>query len=72
LSLESSDKTIDPAIISTAHFMDDAENCDEIALIYNGKIRASGTPDYLKSLCKCPTLERAFISIINATDNEAT
>jgi ABC-2 type transport system ATP-binding protein len=60
------------SVVVTTHFMDEAENCDEIALIYNGKIRASGTPDDLKSLCKCPTLERAFISIINATDNEAT
>ena len=59
------------SVVVTTHFMDEAENCDEIALVYKGKIRATGTPDDLKVLCKeveDPTLEQAFISIIKETD----
>ena len=61
------------SVVVTTHFMEEAENCDDIALVYKGKIRASGTPDALKNLCKeykDPTLEQAFISIIKATDEE--
>ncbi|MDR1234228.1 MAG: ATP-binding cassette domain-containing protein [Holosporales bacterium] len=59
------------SVIVTTHFMDEAENCDEIALIYKGKIRASGTPDDLKDRCRnseTATLEQAFIEIIQDVD----
>ena len=59
------------SVVVTTHFMDEAENCDEIALVYRGKIRAKGTPDDLKDLCvgeKEPTLERAFIKIVELAD----
>lgn len=59
------------SVVVTTHFMDEAENCDEIALVYKGKIRAMGTSDYLKGLCKNykdPTLEQAFMSIIKNVD----
>ena len=35
-------------IFVTTHFMDEAEHCDELALIYGGKIVASGSPSQLK------------------------
>jgi ABC-2 type transport system ATP-binding protein len=62
------------SVVVTTHFMDEAENCDEIALIYNGKIRAAGTPDDLKGMCRDsqdPTLEQAFMDIIRAVDSGA-
>ncbi len=34
----------------TTHFMDEAQYCDKIMLIYKGKNIASGTPDELKAL----------------------
>ncbi|MDR0630440.1 MAG: ATP-binding cassette domain-containing protein, partial [Holosporales bacterium] len=61
------------SVVVTTHFMDEAENCDEIALIYKGKIRASGTPDYLKSLCEDSqqaTLEQVFINIVRKADEK--
>ena len=61
------------SVVVTTHFMDEAENCDEICLVYKGKIRAAGTPDDIKNLCKKhdePTLEQAFISIIKDTDEK--
>ena len=35
-------------IFVTTHYMDEAEHCDQLALINNGKIVASGTPTQLK------------------------
>ncbi len=59
------------SVVVTTHFMDEAENCDEIALVYRGKIRAMGSPDDLKEICKNeenPTLEKAFIKIVEVAD----
>ncbi|MCI0595444.1 MAG: ABC transporter ATP-binding protein [candidate division Zixibacteria bacterium] len=36
-------------IFVTTHYMDEAEHCDRLALINNGKIVASGTPTQLKA-----------------------
>ncbi|MCC6764787.1 MAG: ABC transporter ATP-binding protein [Deltaproteobacteria bacterium] len=35
-------------IFVTTHFMDEAEHCDELALIYAGTVVAAGTPSQLK------------------------
>lgn len=35
-------------VLVTTHFMDEAEYCDRIALIYRGRLLALGTPDELK------------------------
>lgn len=35
-------------VMVTTHFMDEAEHCDEIGFIYEGKLIASDTPDRLK------------------------
>ena len=37
-------------VMVTTHFMDEAEYCDRVALIYRGKSIAIGTPDELASL----------------------
>lgn len=36
-------------VFVTTHYMDEAEYCDRIALIYHGEIIAEGTPDTLKT-----------------------
>lgn len=56
-------------IMVTTHFMDEAEYCDRIALIYRGQNIASDTPENLKMSIVSPalpepTLEDAFIEII--------
>ena len=58
-------------IMVTTHFMDEAEYCDRIGLIYRGKLIALGTPDQLKrdsitAECPHPTMEDAFIHLIQA------
>ena len=63
-------------VMVTTHFMDEAEYCDRIGLIYRGENIATGTPDALKSLVvrayemPDPTLEDAFVSLIRYSDEE--
>jgi ABC-2 type transport system ATP-binding protein len=61
------------SVVITTHFMDEAENCDEIAMIYKGRIRAVGSPDKIKAACTNvpePTLNHAFIKIVSDVDME--
>ncbi|SNS79420.1 ABC-2 type transport system ATP-binding protein [Sphingomonas laterariae] len=57
-------------VLVTTHFMDEAEYCDRIALIYRAEEIAVGTPDELKAQAGLddPTLEDAFIALIEASD----
>ncbi|WJD47948.1 ATP-binding cassette domain-containing protein [Enterobacter sp. PGRG2] len=62
-------------VMVTTHFMDEAEYCDRIGLVYRGKLIASGTPDDLKAQTaddaqQDPTMEQAFIRLINDWDEE--
>jgi ABC-2 type transport system ATP-binding protein len=60
-------------ILVTTHFMDEAEYCDRIALIYKGQLIATAPPDGLKQQASSeklpdPTLEDAFIALIERWD----
>ncbi|MBF8263076.1 MAG: ABC-type transporter, ATPase subunit [Parachlamydiales bacterium] len=62
-------------VLVSTHFMDEAEYCDRIALIYRGKIIQLDTPDALKKTARSehnenPTLEDAFIQRIEKYDSE--
>ena len=66
-------------VMVTTHFMDEAEYCDRIGLVYRGKLIAMGTPAQLKreaitEKIPSPTLEDAFIHLIESYDeaNHAT
>jgi ABC-2 type transport system ATP-binding protein len=57
------------AVVVTTHFMEEAEYCDRIGLIWRGRKIAEGTPDELKLRARSaqlpePTLEDAFIALI--------
>lgn len=62
-------------VMVTTHFMDEAEYCDRIALIYQGHAIAEGSPDDLKESVRDgdrpePTLEDAFIALVEEYDRE--
>lgn len=56
-------------VMVTTHFMEEAEYCDRIGLVYRGALVAVGAPDALKrdaasSTLPDPTMEEAFIALI--------
>jgi ABC-2 type transport system ATP-binding protein len=62
-------------VMVTTHFMDEAEYCDRVALIYRGQMIAMDTPEVLQDRVKTaalpnPTLEDAFIGLIEVHDQE--
>lgn len=48
-------------ILVTTHVMDEAEKCDRIALLRDGYVMASGTPDELKQDTGTQSIEEAFL-----------
>lgn len=62
-------------VMVTTHFMDEAEYCDRVALMYQGRLIALDTPDRLKEKVRVseieePTMEQAFIRLIEAVNCE--
>jgi ABC-2 type transport system ATP-binding protein len=62
-------------IMVTTHFMDEAEYCDRVALVYRGQVIALDTPEALQARVRTPalpnpTLEDAFIGLIDVHDRK--
>ncbi len=60
-------------VLVTTHFMDEAEYCDRLGLIYRGRMIACGAPDDLKAQVASaalpdPTLEETFIALLRQWD----
>jgi ABC-2 type transport system ATP-binding protein len=56
-------------VMVTTHFMDEAEYCDRIGLVYRGRMIAVGPPDQLKRAASTgenpdPSMEDAFIALV--------
>ena len=56
-------------VMVTTHFLDEAEYCDRIALVYRGRVIAAGSPEELKASVRTaerpePTLEDAFVALV--------
>jgi ABC-2 type transport system ATP-binding protein len=59
------------AVLVTSHFMDEAEYCDRLGIVSDGKLIATGTPAGLRAQVRTsalpdPTLEDAFIALVQA------
>jgi len=50
-------------ILVSTHVMDEAERCDELVLMREGRIVASGTPAALREETGAETVEQAFIAL---------
>ncbi len=60
-------------VLVTTHFMEEAEYCDRVALMYQAKVIALDTPDGLKRAAVAgglrePTMEDAFIHLVEQVD----
>ena len=63
-------------VMVTTHFMDEAEYCDRVALMYRARLIALDSPDALKASVASaelpePTMEQAFIRLVEAADAPA-
>lgn len=60
-------------VMVTTHFMDEAEYCDRIGLVFRGQLIANGTPDELKAGVATaddpdPSMEDAFIRLVTGKE----
>jgi ABC-2 type transport system ATP-binding protein len=63
-------------VLVTTHFMDEAEYCDRVALMYRSRVIALDSPDALKARAASeanpdPTMEDAFVALVEAADVQA-
>ncbi len=58
LIYEAADRGI--TVFVTTHYMDEAEYCDRISIMVDGKIKALGTPDELKRRFDLPDMDQVF------------
>jgi ABC-2 type transport system ATP-binding protein len=56
-------------VFVTTHYMDEAEYCDRISIMSDGKIVALDTPGNLKRLYNVGTVEEVFIKIARPVNN---
>ena len=59
-------------IFVTTHYMDEAEYCNRISIMVDGKIRALGTPDELKSRFEKETLGEVFTLLARQAERKET
>ncbi|MDA3934480.1 MAG: ATP-binding cassette domain-containing protein [Gammaproteobacteria bacterium] len=60
-------------VMVTTHFMDEAEYCDRVAMMYRARLIALDTPDALKRASRSddnpdPTMEDAFIHLVESAE----
>jgi ABC-2 type transport system ATP-binding protein len=47
-------------VFVTTHYMDEAEYCDRLSIMVDGKIKAMGTPEELKEKFQQPDIDHVF------------
>ncbi len=52
------------AILITTHYLDEAEYCNRMSIMVDGKIAALGTPSELKTQFKTKSIDNVFIEVI--------
>jgi len=50
-------------VFVTTHYLDEAEYCDRVSIMVDGRIDALGTPDRLKRQFDVPTLDELFVRL---------
>ena len=50
-------------VFVTTHYLDEAEYCDRVSIMVDGRIDALGTPDQLKQRFDVPTLDELFVRL---------
>lgn len=50
-------------VFATTHYMDEAEYCDRLSIMVDGRIAAMGTPGELKAAYNAPSLDEVFVRL---------
>jgi ABC-2 type transport system ATP-binding protein len=56
------------SLIITSHSMDEAERCDDLVLVRNGKVIAHASPAELKKQTGTKTVEESFLKLAGGTE----
>lgn len=59
-------------IFITTHYMDEAEYCDRVCILVDGKIKALDTPHNLKSQYNASSMNQVFLSLARTSIREET
>ena len=59
-------------LIVSSHIMDEAERCDHLAFLRDGRLLATGSPASLRLQTSCQNLEDAFLALAEALPTETT
>jgi ABC-2 type transport system ATP-binding protein len=57
-------------IFVSTHYMDEAEYCHRLALMYRGRVIALGTPEQLKDEANLHSMEDVFVGLIEAEERK--
>jgi ABC-2 type transport system ATP-binding protein len=52
------------AVLVTTHYLDEAEYCDRLSIMVDGRIAAMGTPDEVKAAAGVETLDALFLRLV--------
>jgi ABC-2 type transport system ATP-binding protein len=58
-------------IFVTTHYMDEAEYCDRISIMVDGRIAAMGTPAALKTEFNAPSIDEVFVQLARPAQKSA-
>jgi ABC-2 type transport system ATP-binding protein len=55
-------------VFVTTHYLDEAEYCDRVSIMTDGRIGAMGTPDELKARFNARTLDDVFVQLARPSE----
>ena len=58
------------AVLITTHYLDEAEYCNRMSIMVDGKIAALGTPSELKTQFKTKSIDNVFIKLTRGEEGE--
>ena len=59
------------AVFVSSHVMDEADRCDRLMLMRDGRIIADDTPDRIKEKTRTDDIESAFLALVEGTGDQA-
>ena len=59
------------AVLVTTHYMDEAEYCDRISIMVDGRIAAMGTPAELRTQFSATSMDDVFVKLARPNDDTA-